>query len=96
MLSKYEFWVNTSHSANDILHAWICSQDCRESTREKWTGNLINCFELGYSTQHLQCCEIVCQKSAETMISNYWEIVALDPTIEVMKWLSHVKCSCRN
>ena len=52
------------------------------------TGNLINCFELRYSTQYLRCCEIACQRSADQRF--------LDPTIEVMKLLSHVKCSCRN
>ena len=35
------------------------------------TGNLINCFELRYSTQYLRCCEIACQRSAEPTISNY-------------------------
>ena len=29
------------------------------------TGNLINCFELRYSTQYLRCCEIACQRSAD-------------------------------
>ena len=97
MLRKYlEFWVNIFHLANDILHAWICSQGCRKSTREKWTGNLTNCFELYYSTKYLQCCEIACQRSAEPMISNYWEIFSLTPTTEVMNWLSQVKCCCRN
>ena len=44
------------------------------------------------------CHEIACQKIAEPMISNYWEIVALNQTIEVMKLLrqSQVKCRCRN
>ena len=92
ILSKY------FHSANDTLHAWICSQGLWKSIREKWTGNLTNCFELCFSAKYFWCHEIACQRIAEPMISNYWEIVALNQTIEVMKllWQSQVKCRCRN
>ena len=76
MLRKYhEFCVYIFHSANDILHVWICSQRV-PGRNGQWT--LTNCFELYYSTKYLQC-EIACQRSAEWMISNYWEIAALNP-----------------
>ena len=95
MLSKYhEFWVIIFHSANYILHAWIWSQGCIKNTREKWTGNLTNCFELCYCTKYLWY-KKGCQRSAEQMISNCWEIAALNPRSN-KNWLSQVNCSCRN
>ena len=95
MLSKYhEFWVIIFHSANYILHAWIWSQGCIKNTREKWTGNLTNCFELCYCTKYLWY-KKGCQRSAEQMISNCWDIAAFNPRSN-KNWLSQVNCSCRN
>ena len=80
MPSKYhEFWVNIFSFSQSYFVCINLQSRLWKSTREKWTGNLTNCFALHYSTKYLQC-DVACQRSAEQMISHYWEIAALNPT----------------
>ena len=80
MLGKcYEFWETIVSFSKWYFACLNLPSRLQKEYQGKWTINLTNCFELHYSTKYLWC-EIACQRNAEPMISNYWEIAALSPT----------------